>query len=197
MIAPLRAHAGRLQELIAQSTGPLLVSVEFQRQYSGPPLAEGTQSVSFRVTIRAGDHTLSNDEIAAALGADMASLVPRHPEPELMQARRGGKNPGKARIDSHAFALERDRNIQDFAIGRHLALRPRIIARAIAAGKAAGRGPRRHPYRMGAAHDLYGLDFGTFLGPERSFNAIFLASADSKSGICCHWTRSGYFFSGK
>ncbi|MDE3167376.1 MAG: phenylalanine--tRNA ligase subunit beta [Acidobacteriota bacterium] len=66
VIAPLREHAGRLRELIANSAGPLLESVEFQRQYSGPPLAEGTKSVSFRVTIGAPDHTLSNDEIAAA-----------------------------------------------------------------------------------------------------------------------------------
>ncbi|MBS1859498.1 MAG: phenylalanine--tRNA ligase subunit beta [Acidobacteria bacterium] len=66
VIAPLRAHAGKLQETIAASAGPLLESVEFQRQYSGPPLADGTKSVSFRVTIAAPDHTLSNDEIAAA-----------------------------------------------------------------------------------------------------------------------------------
>ena len=64
VIAPLREHSGNLESLIASAAGPLLESVQFQRQYSGPPLVEGTKSVSFRVTVGASDHTLSNDEIA-------------------------------------------------------------------------------------------------------------------------------------
>jgi phenylalanyl-tRNA synthetase beta chain len=65
VIAPLRAHAGHLESAISGAAGPLLESVEFQRQYSGPPLAEGMKSVSFRVTVGAPDRTLSNDEITA------------------------------------------------------------------------------------------------------------------------------------
>ena len=65
VIAPLRAHAGKLGSMIAGAAGELLESVQYQRQYSGPPLAEGVKSVSFRVTIGAPDRTLSNDEIAA------------------------------------------------------------------------------------------------------------------------------------
>jgi phenylalanyl-tRNA synthetase beta chain len=65
VIAQQRAHAGLLESAIASAAGPLLESVQFQRQYSGPPLAEGTKSVSFRVTVGAPDRTLSNDEIAA------------------------------------------------------------------------------------------------------------------------------------
>ena len=35
------------------------------RQYAGPPLAEGTKSVSFRVTVGSPERTLSSDEIGA------------------------------------------------------------------------------------------------------------------------------------
>ncbi|HXA52010.1 MAG TPA: phenylalanine--tRNA ligase subunit beta, partial [Candidatus Acidoferrum sp.] len=65
VIAQSRAHAGLLESAIASAAGPLLESVQFQREYSGPPLAEGTKSVSFRVTVGSPDRTLSNDEIAA------------------------------------------------------------------------------------------------------------------------------------
>jgi phenylalanyl-tRNA synthetase beta chain len=65
VIAPARAHAGHLENAIAGAAGELLESVQFQRQYSGPPLAEGMKSVSFRVTVGAPDRTLSNDEITA------------------------------------------------------------------------------------------------------------------------------------
>jgi phenylalanyl-tRNA synthetase beta chain len=65
VIAPLREHAGRLEAAIAGFAGPLLESIQFVRQYAGPPLAEGTKSVSFRVTVGSPERTLSSDEIAA------------------------------------------------------------------------------------------------------------------------------------
>ena len=65
VIARVRELAGRLETLIAAAAGPLLESVQFQRQYAGPPLPGGTKSVSFRVTVGAPDRTLSNDEITA------------------------------------------------------------------------------------------------------------------------------------
>ena len=65
MIAPLREHAGKLEAAIAGFAGPLLESIQFVRQYAGPPLAEGTKSVSFRVTVGSAERTLSSDEIAA------------------------------------------------------------------------------------------------------------------------------------
>ena len=63
VIAGTREQAGRLESLIAAAAGTLLESVQFQRQYAGPPLADGTKSVSFRVTVGAPDRTLSNEEI--------------------------------------------------------------------------------------------------------------------------------------
>ena len=64
VIAPLREHAGKLEGAIAGFGGPLLESVQFVRQYAGPPLAEGTKSVSFRVTVGSAERTLSNEDIA-------------------------------------------------------------------------------------------------------------------------------------
>ena len=65
VIAPSRELAGKLEAAIAGFAGPLLESIQFVRQYAGPPLAEGTKSVSFRLTIGSPDRTLSADEIAA------------------------------------------------------------------------------------------------------------------------------------
>ena len=62
VICPLREHAGTLQTAIASFCGQLLESVEFVRQYSGPPLEEGRKSVSFRVTLGSAERTLSSEE---------------------------------------------------------------------------------------------------------------------------------------
>jgi phenylalanyl-tRNA synthetase beta chain len=69
VVAPLRALAGKLEADIAGFAGPLLESIEFVRQYAGPPLAEGTKSVSFRLTAGSPERTLSSDEIAAMRAA--------------------------------------------------------------------------------------------------------------------------------
>ena len=63
MIAGLREQAGKLERAIAGFAGPLLESIEFVRQYAGPPLAEGTKSVSFRVTVGSAERTLSSEEV--------------------------------------------------------------------------------------------------------------------------------------
>jgi phenylalanyl-tRNA synthetase beta chain len=64
VIAGLREHARALERRVASFAGPLLDSIQFLRQYSGPPLAEGTKSVSFRVTVGSPERTLSSEEIA-------------------------------------------------------------------------------------------------------------------------------------
>lgn len=63
VIAGLREHAGDLEARLARFAGPLLESVQFVRQYSGPPLEEGAKSVSFRVTVGSPERTLSSEEI--------------------------------------------------------------------------------------------------------------------------------------
>jgi phenylalanyl-tRNA synthetase beta chain len=64
VVAGLREHAGRLEELIRSFAGPLAESVQFVRQYSGAPLEEGKKSVSFRVTVGSSERTLASEEVS-------------------------------------------------------------------------------------------------------------------------------------
>jgi phenylalanyl-tRNA synthetase beta chain len=63
VMAPLRAYAGTLQSQAASFAGPLLESIQYVREYAGPPLAEGVKSVSFRVTVGSAERTLSSEEV--------------------------------------------------------------------------------------------------------------------------------------
>jgi phenylalanyl-tRNA synthetase beta chain len=63
VIAPLRAHAGALRSESASFAGPLLESIQFVREYAGPPLPENAKSVSFRVTVGSPERTLSSEEV--------------------------------------------------------------------------------------------------------------------------------------
>lgn len=65
VVVGLRDLVGDLEKRLAAHAGPALKSIEFVRQYSGPPLAEGTKSVSFRLTVAARDRTLSSEEVGA------------------------------------------------------------------------------------------------------------------------------------
>ncbi len=64
VIAGLREHAGKLESAVASFAGPLLESIQFLRQYSGPPLDEGKKSVSFRLTVGSPERTLSSEEVS-------------------------------------------------------------------------------------------------------------------------------------
>ena len=63
VVAGLREYTGQLETKIASFAGPLLESIEFLRQYSGPPLAENQQSVSFRLIVGSSERTLSSEEV--------------------------------------------------------------------------------------------------------------------------------------
>jgi phenylalanyl-tRNA synthetase beta chain len=65
VIAGARELAAKLSAAIRSFGGPLLESIEFVRQYSGPPLAEGAKSVSFRLTVGSPERTLSSEEVGA------------------------------------------------------------------------------------------------------------------------------------
>jgi len=69
VLAGLREQAGTLQAAIASFAGSLLESIQFVRQYVGPPLAEGVKSVSFRLTVGSPERTLSSEEITAVRNA--------------------------------------------------------------------------------------------------------------------------------
>jgi phenylalanyl-tRNA synthetase beta chain len=65
VVAGLREPAGDIQKKLSAYAGADLVSIEFQREYTGPPLPENAKSVSFRLTVAAADRTLSSDEVSA------------------------------------------------------------------------------------------------------------------------------------
>ncbi len=64
VIAGERELAGTLETRIAGFAGELVESIAFLRQYSGPPLAPGQKSVSFRVTAGSPERTLSSEEVS-------------------------------------------------------------------------------------------------------------------------------------
>ena len=68
VIAGMREYAGQLETKIASFAGPLLESIQFVRQYSGPPLAEGQKSVSFRLTVGSAERTLASEEVGEIRG---------------------------------------------------------------------------------------------------------------------------------
>jgi phenylalanyl-tRNA synthetase beta chain len=63
VIAGVRELAGGLSDKLARFAGPMLESIEYVREYSGPPLAEGQKSVSFRLTVGSAERTLSSEEV--------------------------------------------------------------------------------------------------------------------------------------
>ncbi|BDC47891.1 phenylalanine--tRNA ligase subunit beta [Bryobacterales bacterium F-183] len=54
-----------------------VTAIEFQRQYSGPPLAAGQKSVSYRITVGAADRTLSSAEVSAVRDAIIEGMRSR------------------------------------------------------------------------------------------------------------------------
>jgi phenylalanyl-tRNA synthetase beta chain len=65
VITDLRTPVAQVERGLAEFAGDALASLEFVRQYSGPPLPSGKKSVSYRFEVAAADHTLSADEVAA------------------------------------------------------------------------------------------------------------------------------------
>ncbi|MBV8819820.1 MAG: phenylalanine--tRNA ligase subunit beta [Acidobacteriaceae bacterium] len=63
VVAALREPVGQIAQYLQQAAAQDLVSLDFVREYVGPPLPEGYKSVSYRVTVGA-DRTLSSDEVA-------------------------------------------------------------------------------------------------------------------------------------
>ena len=54
----------QVEQHLSGLTGKHLVSLEFVRQYDGPPLLDGQKSVSYHLEIGAPDHTLTSEEAA-------------------------------------------------------------------------------------------------------------------------------------
>jgi phenylalanyl-tRNA synthetase beta chain len=65
VIAPLRDYSAALETRIREFAGSLLERIEFLREYSGPQVAEGMRSMTYRITVGSPERTLSSDEINA------------------------------------------------------------------------------------------------------------------------------------
>lgn len=65
VVAPLQELAGEIEKKLVALAGEDLESIQFLRQYSGPPLAEGKQSLSWRLRVSAPDRTLTAEEVGA------------------------------------------------------------------------------------------------------------------------------------
>jgi phenylalanyl-tRNA synthetase beta chain len=65
VLTDLRELVGDIRKKLEEFAGLYLVSIEFLRVYTGPPLPEGKKSVSFRLTVGAQSRTLSSDEAGA------------------------------------------------------------------------------------------------------------------------------------
>jgi phenylalanyl-tRNA synthetase beta chain len=74
VVAGERDLAGDIEARLREAGGPNLLSVEFVRQYSGPPLPEGRKSVSYRVTVGSDEGTLSSEAVGAIRAALIDSL---------------------------------------------------------------------------------------------------------------------------
>ena len=74
VVTPLREPVANIQAIVVQAAGADLVSVEFVRQYTGPPLPDDRKSVSYRATVGADDRTLSAEEAGAIRARIIESL---------------------------------------------------------------------------------------------------------------------------
>jgi phenylalanyl-tRNA synthetase beta chain len=70
--------AARLRATIQQSAPATLVDVVEFARYEGKGVAEGQVSLSFRLTFRAPDRTLTDQEVQAAFEAIVAALAEAH-----------------------------------------------------------------------------------------------------------------------
>ncbi len=62
IVAEMRVPVARIEDELTELAGASLASIEFVRQYAGPPLPEGQKSVSYRLEVGSLDHTLSAEE---------------------------------------------------------------------------------------------------------------------------------------
>jgi phenylalanyl-tRNA synthetase beta chain len=65
VIGGLHLPVSRIQDELADLAGSDLALLDFVRQYAGPPLPEGTKSVSYHLEIGALDRTMTAEEVTA------------------------------------------------------------------------------------------------------------------------------------
>ncbi|MFL6352828.1 MAG: phenylalanine--tRNA ligase subunit beta [Bryobacteraceae bacterium] len=63
VVADLKTPVQRIQDELSELAGPDLASIDFVRQYAGPPLLEGQKSVSYHLEVGALDHTMTAEQV--------------------------------------------------------------------------------------------------------------------------------------
>ncbi|MCX7602898.1 MAG: phenylalanine--tRNA ligase subunit beta [Bryobacteraceae bacterium] len=74
IVAGLRVHCAELAARIRGAAGPMCERVQYLYSYRGRPLPEDRQSLTYRITLGAPDHTLSSEEVASVRSAIIAAL---------------------------------------------------------------------------------------------------------------------------
>ncbi len=74
VVTGLHTLTGELGSQISTAAGSNCDAVEFLYSYQGQPLPEDKQSLSYRITVAAPDHTLSNDELTAVRASIIEAL---------------------------------------------------------------------------------------------------------------------------
>ena len=67
-------EAGSIEDVIRKAAGKLVEDVKLFDVYVGERLGEGKKSLAFRVTLRAADHTLTEDECEKTSAKIIASV---------------------------------------------------------------------------------------------------------------------------
>lgn len=63
MLVPQELAAGQIEDILVQRSGKLLENVELFDIYEGSQVQSGYKSMAYKVTLRAQDHTLTDEEI--------------------------------------------------------------------------------------------------------------------------------------
>ena len=74
VVAGLRVHCAELAARIRDAAGSLCERVQYLYSYQGRPLPDDRQSLTFRVTLAAPDHTLTSEEVAGVRARIISAL---------------------------------------------------------------------------------------------------------------------------
>jgi phenylalanyl-tRNA synthetase beta chain len=74
LVLPDGAGAADAVRLMGETVGRLLESVEVISEFRAPGLGEGARAVQFRLTFRAPDRTVRDEEVDAAVGRALKAL---------------------------------------------------------------------------------------------------------------------------
>ncbi len=67
MVVPKEILVGQIEDMLIQRGGKILESYELFDIYEGAQILAGHKSVAYSITFRAKDHTLTDDEVNAAM----------------------------------------------------------------------------------------------------------------------------------